>query len=70
MFSQIILNVVSRWFPYIDMKVVEKEVEERHNQAAGDSAARYTRGNTSIQRGAFQMEDELPRPLDRRKHRI
>lgn len=39
---------------------VRAEVQERHDHIGGVIAARFTRGNVSIQEGAFLMDEDLP----------
>lgn len=39
---------------------VRAEVQDRHDHIGGVIAARFTRGNVSIQEGAFLMDEDLP----------
>ena len=46
--------------PAKTLEEVRVEVIARHDQIGAEMAARYTRGNVSIQEGAFLMEEDLP----------
>ncbi|MEP5781124.1 MAG: hypothetical protein ABJL18_11255 [Hyphomicrobiales bacterium] len=38
---------------------IRKEIEARNDAIGSNIAARFTRGNTSIQQGAFLMDEDL-----------
>lgn len=46
--------------PTKTLEEVRAEVVARHDHIGAEMAARYTRGNVSIQEGAFLMEEDLP----------
>ena len=46
--------------PAKTLEEVRAEVVARHDHIGAEMAARYTRGNVSIQEGAFLMEEDLP----------
>ena len=45
--------------PRKSIEDVRAEVQDRHDHIGGEIAARFTRGNVSIQEGAFLMDEDL-----------
>lgn len=66
MFKKMALRYAEKRVPKVSMDEIRKDVDARHEAAAGAVAVRYTRGNTSVQRDAYLMEEDLPRRLNRR----
>lgn len=66
MISKLIRRYVEKTLPYPDIDETRREVELRHEKIGTAAARRFSRGNVSIQEGAFLLKDELEDTIQRR----
>lgn len=55
----IIDNYMKRLYPDVDEATFRREFRDEKELIGQNVAARFSRGNTSIQRGAFISEDDM-----------